>query len=145
MVTVRMLLEGKGPQVVAVNRDATVLDAAQLMNQHKIGALVVHDNDQLEGIFTERDVLRRVVAARRDPAQVKVGDVMTSDVIVCEPECSIEDARNIFRTKRIRHLPVVNKQGRLEGMISIGDINAYQLNGQETTIHYLEEYIYGRV
>lgn len=145
MSTVRTLLQGKGSTIVSISREASVLDAAQVMNQHKIGALVVHDDSRLEGIFTERDVLRRVVAARLDPAQVRVGDVMTTDVIVCESDCSIEDARNIFRTRRIRHLPVVDKEGRLEGMISIGDINAYQLNGQETTIHYLEEYIYGRV
>lgn len=145
MATVRTLLQGKGSTVVSVSRDATVLDAAILMNQHKIGALIVRDGDRLEGIFTERDVLRRIVAARLDPAQIRVGDVMTTDVIVCEGDCSIEDARNIFRNQRIRHLPVVDREGRLEGMISIGDLNAYQLNGQETTIHYLEEYIYGRV
>ena len=145
MSTVASLLKAKGSQVFTISRDASVLDAAILMNEHKIGALVVSDDGQVEGIFTERDVLRRVVAARLDPANVKVGDVMTTDVIVCEADCAIEDARQIFRTRRIRHLPIVDQRGKLEGMISIGDLNAHKLDGQEVTIHYLEEFIYGRV
>jgi CBS domain-containing protein len=145
MADVRSLLANKGNQVFTISPNATVLDAALLMNEHKIGAAVVHENDEIKGIFTERDVLQRVVAARRDPAQTRIADVMTTNPIVCEQDTSIADARNIFRSKRIRHLPVVDGEGRLKGMISIGDINAYELNGQETTIHYLEEYIYGRV
>lgn len=145
MATVRHLLTQKGPQVITISGEATVLDAALLMNQHKIGALVVHDDGRIRGIFTERDVLRRVVAERRDPAATRVADVMTKDVIVCECDCTIEEARNIFRAKRIRHLPIVDDEGRLQGMISIGDINAHELDGKEVQIHFLEEYLFGRV
>lgn len=145
MATVRQLLDAKGSSVLTVSPRATVLDAALIMNEHKIGALIVHDEGQIQGMFTERDVLRRIVAERRDPADTVVADVMTTDVIVCEEDCTIEDARQIFFSRRIRHLPVVDKRGKLQGMISIGDLNAHQLNGQETVIHYLEEYLYGRV
>ena len=82
----------------------TVLSATQKMNDHSIGALLVIDDEgNLVGIFTERDVLRRVVAVERAPSQIRVGEVMTTEVACCKPETSIDDARSIFRQYRIRH------------------------------------------
>ncbi len=95
-------------------------------------------------MFTERDVLRRIVAEQRDAATVLVRDVMSTAVTCCEPEMSIDDARSVMRDRRIRHLPVVTSTGELLGMISIGDLNAYEVDGQQTTIHLLHEYLYGR-
>lgn len=123
----------------------TVLAATQKMNEYSIGALlVIADGGSLVGIFTERDVLRRIVAAERTPSTVPVGEVMTSEVACCKPETSIDDARNIFRQNRIRHLPVVDDNGTVQGLISIGDLNAHHTNHQEVTIHYLNEYLHGR-
>ena len=145
MATVNDVLKQKGSQVFSIGPKASVLDAALLMNEHRIGGLVVLHNTEVVGIITERDVLRRVVAQRADPAEVTVRDVMTKDVYVCKKHVSIEDARSIFKNQRIRHLPVVDDEGRLEGMVSIGDINGWKLNGQEQTIHYLKEYLYGEM
>ncbi len=145
MSTVSQILEQKGSQVLSVSPDASVLDAALLMNEHKIGALVVIDQGKVEGIFTERDVLRRVVAERKDPADVKVGDVMTREVMCCRCDTEIQEAKQVCMAKRIRHLPVVEDDRRLKGMISIGDLNAWNLTHQQTTIAYLHEYLYGSV
>ncbi len=145
MATVRDILGTKGSQVWLIGKDVSVQQAANLMNEHKIGALVVMDRDQVAGMFSERDVLRRVVGEYRDPTQTPVGDVMTTEVFCCTPETSIEEARAAMRDHRIRHLPVVDEDGRLRGLISIGDLNAHQAASQEQTIHLLHEYLYGRV
>jgi CBS domain-containing protein len=146
MGTVKEILNQKhGAPLRCARPDETVLAATQRMNEHGIGALLIMDQEHMVGIFTERDVLRRVVAAEFAPSAVRVGDVMTTEVACCTPETSIDDARRIFRQHRIRHLPVVNDQGQIQGLISIGDLNAYHANNQEVTIHYMHEYLHGRV
>lgn len=143
MASVMAILAVKGPHVYTIGRQATVLQAALLMNEHKVGALVVTEQDKIEGMFTERDVLRRVVGEQRDPAATRVEDVMTAEVACCTPATSIEEARGSMKTRRIRHLPVVD-DGRLLGLISIGDLNAHEMSSKEQTIHLLHEYLYGR-
>lgn len=145
MSKVTEILYEKGSQVLSIGAEATVLDAALLMNEHKIGALVVIDGRQVIGMFTERDVLRRIVAERKDPAVTFVGAVMTRDVYCATPEMTIEEARHVMKSRRIRHLPVVDEGRQLLGMISIGDLNAWDLDGQEKEIYSLKEYLYGRV
>lgn len=145
MATVRDILSIKGSQVWTVVKSASVLDAALVMNDHKIGSLVVLDEERVVGMFTERDVLRRIVAERRDPAATVVADVMTTEVVCCTLATPIDEARSAMKNRRIRHLPVVDPHKRLQGLISIGDLNAYQTNHQEQTIHLLEEYLHGRV
>lgn len=144
MSTVSNILEQKGSQVLSIGPDATVLDAALLMNEHKIGALVVIDQGRVAGIVTERDVLRRVVAERHDPADVKVSTVMTREVMCCRPDTEVQEAKQVCMAKRIRHLPVVEDDKQLVGMISIGDLNAWNLSSQQSTIAYLHEYLYGQ-
>jgi CBS domain-containing protein len=144
MATVREILAQKGTQVLSIGSDATALDAALLMNEHKIGSLVVSDNGRLRGIVTERDILRRVVAERRDPAKTKVAEVMTTEVACCRLSTKVDEARGVMKNRRIRHLPVV-EDGMLKGMVSIGDLNAWQNTEQEVTIHFLHEYLYGSV
>jgi CBS domain-containing protein len=144
MATVRDILANKGGQVWTIGKQAAVQQAANLMNEHKIGALVVLHEEQVEGMFTERDVLRRIVGEYRDPAATRVEEVMTSDVVCCTPETSIDEARSAMKNRRIRHLPVIDADGRLHGLISIGDLNAFQAASQEQTIHLLHEYLYGR-
>ena len=145
MPTMQDILLSKGREIHTIRPEATVLEATKKMNQHKIGALVVMQDNQVVGMFTERDVLRRVVAEQRDPAGLVVAEVMSSDVICAEPDTDLEEAANIMKTRRIRHLPICDAGGSLLGMISIGDLNALFASEQEQTIHFLSDYIYGRV
>jgi CBS domain-containing protein len=146
MATVRDILARKGTHVFTIGPEASVMDAAVLMNEHKVGALVVIDDGRaVIGMFTERDVLRRVVGEQRDPVTTRVADVMTTEVICATPDTTIEEARGAMKNRRIRHLPLVDDDRRLMGIISIGDLNAYQTSDQEQTIYLLQEYLYGRV
>lgn len=145
MANVQAIVSRKGSRVLTIGPESSVLDAARVMNEHKIGALIVLDGERVRGIFTERDVLRRVVAEQKCPAETTVGQVMTDKVVTCRPEIEVDQARNIFMERRIRHLPVLDDDHKLVGMISIGDLNAWELNGQECKIAALEEYLYGMV
>ncbi len=145
MATAHQILRAHGHStraVITVRPDATVFDAASRMNEHQIGSLVVTGRDGgVLGIVTERDVLKRVVAAARDPRETSVASVMTSEVVVCDPETRVEELRAIMRARRIRHVPVVSREGTLLGMVSIGDLNAHETQEMEQTIHYLERYM----
>lgn len=145
MPSVQDILRGKGSFIHAIGADATVLEATRMMNQHQIGSLLIIDEDRVAGIFTERDVLRRVVAEMKDPASTTVGSVMSDEVVTCEPTLDLDEASAIMRSLRVRHLPVCKDDGQLLGIISIGDINAFHASHQEQTIHFLNDYIYGRV
>jgi CBS domain-containing protein len=145
MAALSEILSQKNTPLQTASAEETVLQATKRMNEHGIGALLVMEGEKLAGIFTERDVLRRVVAEERQPATVKVGEVMTRDIACATAETSIDDARSIMRQRRIRHLPVVDGSGRVRGVISIGDLNAFHANNQEVAIHYLQEYLHGRV
>ena len=145
MPTVSDVLAAKGGQVNSVSPATRVLDAINKMNQHKIGAVLAVQDGQVAGIFTERDVLRRVIGEQRSPADCTVSEVMTEDVICVRPETDLDEVAAIMQQKKIRHVPVCNDDGRLHGMISIGDLNAFHASSQEAQIHFLSEYIYGRV
>ena len=144
MPTVQDILHTKSNVVHCIEPGATVLGAIHKMNQHKLGALVVKGGEQVVGMFTERDVLRRVAGEMRNPGEVKVAEVMTSEVICCAPQDELDDVSAIMSQRRIRHLPVCDAGGRLHGMISIGDLNAFNVTQQEAQIHFLNDYIYGR-
>lgn len=141
MATVGELLAKKGSHVHTVSPSATVLDATRTMNEHRIGGLVVTQEGRMVGIFTERDVLRRVVAEQRSPAAVSVAEVMTTDVICCPPSTTVEETSRIMRDERVRHLPVCDADGRVIGLVSIGDVNAFHAGVQEATIQLLSEYV----
>jgi len=144
MPSVADIIAQKGSHIFSIYPTATVFEAVRQMNHHKVGALCVMENGVIVGIFTERDVLRRVLAELRDPATTPVCDVMSTQVIFCTPETDIEDASEIMRQRRIRHLPVCDQDGKMLGLISIGDLNAQYASCQQQTIHYLTDYIYGR-
>ncbi len=143
MPTVRDVLTDKASHLHSVSPQTSALDAIHKMNQAGIGALVVMQNEQIVGMFTERDVLRRVVGEERSPAQTLVAEVMTGAVICVEPDTDLDEVSEIMKQRRIRHLPVC-KAGKLLGMISIGDVNAVHASNQQAQLHYLNEYIYGR-
>jgi CBS domain-containing protein len=138
------ILARKGSQVQTIGPEASVFDAATLMNQHKIGSLLVAEDERLVGIITERDILLRVVAQRRDVDATHVADVMTTEVACARPHTTIEEARSVMKNRRIRHLPVCEEDGHIDGLISIGDLNAWDNDSQEFTIHFMEQYIYGQ-
>jgi CBS domain-containing protein len=131
--------------VHSIDADASVLDAVQKMNLHKIGALIVMNGSKVAGIFTERDVLRRVLAEERSVRDVRVSDVMTRDVICVGPDTDLDEVSTIMQSRKVRHVPVCDDADELRGMVSIGDLNAYHATHQEAHIHFLNEYIYGRV
>ena len=144
MATATEILARKGHSILHVPRSSTALDAVHKMNQHGIGALMVIDEGKLLGMFTERDVLRRVIGEGREPSSILVGDVMTTEVHSCRPTDDIDDIATVMRNRRIRHVPICNEEGDLLGLISIGDINAWNLSKQEAQIENLSNYIYGR-
>lgn len=145
MATVQDILSVKGNRVLTVEPSASVLAAALRMNEHKVGGLVVMEDGRVVGMITERDLLQRVMAQRLDPGSTLVRDTMTAEVVCCRPHTTLDEARGVMKNRRIRHLPVVDDGGRIAGMISIGDLNAYHANDQERTIYFLQEYIHGRV
>ncbi|MCC7146954.1 MAG: CBS domain-containing protein [Phycisphaeraceae bacterium] len=144
MSTIQEVIAQKGQSVLTIDRSATVLQAAELMNQHRVGAVVVMDEQRLAGIFTERDMLVRVVGQQLSPKLTLVEQVMSERVVCCRLETSVEEARVVMRNRRIRHLPVVDQEGQLQGLVSIGDLNAWHLDAQEKTIYFLNEYLFGR-
>ena len=143
MPNAQSILQKKGGDVATVDRKTTVLEAAKTMNQRRIGAVVVADGDRVVGIFTERDILNRIVAAGKDPKTTRVEEVMTSPMACCRRDTSLTECKTVMSQKRIRHLPVV-EEGKLYGMISAGDILAGEVSDQQATIEYLHEYLYGR-
>ena len=139
MARVRDILEHKGAEVITCGPQDSVLRAAHVMNEHGIGAVVVVEGTQLIGIFTERDVLRRVVAAGRDPAATLVRDVMTQPVISCTPDTRVDECRVIITARRVRHLPIV-QEGALCGIVTSGDVLARQLKEQQEALEYLNSW-----
>lgn len=140
MNQIRHVLARKGRHVHAIDPQVSVGDAVQLMNELRIGSLVVVDGAELVGIFTERDVLRRVVAACVDPRTTPVSAVMTRDLITVEPMTSIAIAMSLITEHRCRHLPVV-EDGHLVGLVSSGDLTAWLVTDQQQTIWDLYFYI----
>jgi CBS domain-containing protein len=141
MSAVRDILVRKGPTLISVSPADTVLRAATLMNDEGIGGVLVMEGDDLAGIFTERDVLRRVVAGGLDPARTTVGEVLTSSVVTCGPQTTIDECAALMTARHIRHLPV-REAGRLVGLVTIGDLLAFQVSEQQTTIEQMNNYLF---
>ncbi len=138
MTTVQDILRNKGKDVVSIGASESVQAAARLMNERKIGGLVVIAGGSMVGIVTERDVMR-MVAEPRDSAATAVGEVMTSPVATCRPDTPLNECIGVMTRDRIRHLPVVDHEG-VCGIITQGDILAFQLTEHEATIRYLSAY-----
>jgi CBS domain-containing protein len=138
--SVSTLLEHKGPKVFSVPSDVTVCAAVREMNDHKVGAVVVMQAGRLVGIFTERDVLARVVAPGLDPKTTPIAQVMTRDPITIEPTTTVEQVMTLFTDKRFRHLPVVD-HGALIGLVSIGDVLRRMVDTHRHEAEQLKHYI----
>jgi len=141
--TLEAVLASKGPAIHYVVPEATVIDAVRKMNQERVGAVLVCASGEMVGIFTERDVLCRVVDEGRDPATTKVAEVMTSEVVAVRSTTSVEEAMAVITEKRCRHLPVIDKE-LLKGLVSSGDLTRWVSRNREIHIKDLVNYITGR-
>ena len=142
MTTVRELLEGKGYEVASIEPDKSVYEAMHLMAAKNIGALLVLHRGKLSGIFTERDYSRKAYSLDRLAKDIQVKELMTAQVAYVSPDYSTEDCMALVTKTRVRHLPVL-EDGKVMGIISIGDLVKDAISGREFIIHQLERYIYG--
>jgi len=128
--------------VLSVDSNETVFDAISLMAQVNIGAILVQNNDAISGIFTERDYLQKIALKSLSSQETRVGDVMTSPVITADPGDSIQQCMETMTTCHCRHLPVV-ENGKLLGIVSIGDLVKRMLDEKESEVEQLNQYISG--
>lgn len=142
MKLVRHLLDSKGSTVFSVSPSKSVLDAIKLMAEKKVGALVVMEGPKLAGVITERDYARKVILKDKSSRNTPVSDIMTADVFTAALDDSVDHCMNTMTEQRIRHLPVVD-DGRVVGMISIGDLVKAVIAHQKESIEQLEHYITG--
>ena len=142
MSAISEILENKGGMVLSVNINETVYDAISLMAQVNIGAILVQDGDTISGIFTERDYLQKIALKSLASKETLVGDVMTSPVISANPDDSIQQCMETMTTCHCRHLPVV-EDGKLLGIVSMGDLVKRMLEEKEVEVEQLSNYITG--
>jgi CBS domain-containing protein len=138
---VTKLLDQKGEALEVVNPQTTIMEAVRRMNERRIGSVLVMDGSRLAGIFTERDVLTRVVPQQLDPNRTPVGEVMTRQPVTIPPTTTIQEAMMVVTDTRRRHLPVVLPDGRVLGMVSIGDLTRWVVRDQQRTIDDLFDYV----
>ncbi len=125
----------------ALPPSATVADAVQLMNQYKLGSVLVLHGRQLTGIFTERDVLTRVVGADRDPRTTPLEKVMTRQPVTVPPTATVDEVMELITGRRVRRLPVVDATGEVIGLISIGDLMRWLVDSHRAEAEHLRNYI----
>ncbi len=142
MNKVRNVLQAKSNKSIFVTPDTTVFQSLQLMVESNIGALLVLEEDELLGIFTERDYARKVILQGKSSKQAKVSEVMTANPITVTLDHTIEECMWLMTDRYIRHLPVVDN-GNLMGIISIGDLVGFTIKEQRSIIGNLEQYIRG--
>lgn len=143
MLSLDLILEEKGHGLHITAPEATVIEAVDMMCQARVGALLVMQSDTLVGIFSERDVMSRVVLMGLDPKRTCVSDVMTRDVVCVETDVSPDEAMAIITNRRLRHLPVVEGR-RVVGVVSIGDLVRWAIRDREQSIEQLRDYVTGR-
>jgi CBS domain-containing protein len=142
MTTAADLLRQKSPATYTIESEAPVLEAVRLMADHAIGALLVMNGDQLAGIISERDYARKVALLGRSSSETPVWQIMASPVITVTPDQTVRDCMELMTNNRVRHLPVV-EEGRVLGVLSIGDCVRYIVEEQQRTIEHLQSYIHG--
>jgi CBS domain-containing protein len=140
MKTVRDLLAGKSSEVWSIGPDATVYDAIALMSERGIGAVLVLEGGKLVGILSERDYARRVILKGKASRETPVREIMTTQLISVTHDKTIDHCMSVMTTSRIRHLPVMH-EGRLAGILSIGDIVKAMISDKQAQIEQLEDYI----
>ncbi|MET0008470.1 MAG: CBS domain-containing protein [Candidatus Thiodiazotropha sp. 6PLUC9] len=142
MPSINQILQNKGFDIHTIDANATVFSALEKMSEHSIGSLLVMDNEEVIGLFSERDYARSVILMGRASKETKVKEIVSSQVAVVTPEESVQECMAIMTDKRVRHLPVM-KDGKLVGIISIGDLVKAIIEEQQFVIEQLVSYING--
>lgn len=140
MRTVRQLLAGKTAELVTVTPDQPVFEAVRKMDQHGVGAVLVMRGQVLVGILSERDYARKVVLLERSSRSTRVEQIMTTQVVTVEPQQSVAHCMEVMTRRRFRHLPVV-MEGRVIGVVSIGDLVKAVIEDQQADLDALQRYI----
>lgn len=141
MKTVSELLQGKNGSVLSVTPETSVFDALKLMAEKNVGALLVMNGDALRGIMSERDYARKVILLGKSSHELAVREIMSDKVVSVTPKQTVEDCMGLMTGRRIRHLPVLDN-GRVVGVLSIGDLVKAVIEMQQQTIQQLESYIH---
>lgn len=141
METVKQLLEKKGNQVWAVAPDESVFRALEIMADKEIGSLMVMDGDQIAGLLSERDYARKIILSGKTSKETPVSAIMTTRVVCVRPELNLQEAMSLVTEKRVRHLPVVDDDDKMIGLISIGDLVKEIISEQQFIIEQLEHYV----
>ena len=141
MKTVRQLLAAKNSRIISVHPEESVLDALKIMAENNVGAVLVVDEGKLEGIFTERDYARKVALQGKTSSDTRVREIMTSKVFYVSPDRTTEESMALMTEKRCRHLPVLDAEHKVLGIVSIGDLVKEALDQQRFIIEQLESYI----
>ena len=143
MKLVQHLLDSKGREIISVTADTSVLDAITIMAERSIGSLPVMQGDELLGIVTERDYARKVIVKGRSSRSTEVGEIMSTEVVTAALADTVNSCMTVMTERKIRHLPVV-EDGKVVGMISIGDLVQAIITDQKEEIEHLEHYISGQ-
>ncbi|HKJ68489.1 MAG TPA: CBS domain-containing protein [bacterium] len=136
------ILQKKGTTIYKTTAQTPLIEAIKQLNQHNIGSLLVMDGENLEGIITERDILHAVDSDAERLNEMQVGDIMTTDLVTCETDANLDKIMVLMTERRIRHLPVI-KEGKLLGLISIGDVVKGRLREITAEAQDLKDYIRG--
>ena len=144
-MNVQSIIGGKSPVVATITQTATLREAIDQLTERRIGALVVSgDGKAIEGIISERDIVRAASASGPSALDGSVGAVMSTDVVTCSAGDGVDRLMALMTERRIRHLPVVDERGHLAGIVSIGDVVNARLSELEHENHALAEYLTGR-
>ena len=143
MKTLKQLLAGKHRPLAVVTPNDSVFHALSVMAQHDVGALLVLDGETLVGIFSERDYARKIILHGKTSKETLVREIMSERVAYVTPDTTLDECMALMTERRFRHLPVLNNDGSLAGMISIGDLVKETISNQRFLIAQLERYIAG--
>ena len=135
------ILDEKGHEVLEIDADATVFEAVKRMVDANVGSLLVREGAAIAGIVTERDYLRRAALEGRADRETPVREIMSSPLVVATPDTPIDECMALMTERRIRHVPVVDEDGDVVGLVSIGDVVKFKTKQQSFEIQYLTDYI----
>jgi CBS domain-containing protein len=140
---ISMLLRQKGREIFSIPSDASVYSGIEMMADKRVGALLVIDDGHLVGIVSERDYARKVILQGKSSKDTFIREIMTPSPITIDCDTSVDEAMRMMTENRIRHLPVVDSEGHVAGVLSIGDLVKWIVTSQDETIAHLEHYIAG--
>jgi CBS domain-containing protein len=144
MKTIQFVLMGKGKEIWSVSPDASVFEALRIMAEKDIGAMPVMQGERLVGIFSERDYARKVILKGKSSKNMRVGEIMSTQLVVITPDRTTEEGLALMTAKHVRHLPVIEDR-KLVGFVSIGDLVKSVIDEQKQLLDKMEQYINEKV